>query len=153
LSDDFKALTDELLEADERPVTCEERLKACEVQLMLNTADKNQVRQHQLAYDQAVKDIQDLRIKIKTLENEIESLRHDGAHNIDAMKEYMDLIENLDFRVESKRLHFIVATNDHFYLRFDRHGQIKHAYAPEEYNNLIAKEWDSINTNVTDSTK
>lgn len=144
-TDSFKALTDELLEADERPVTCEERLKACEVQLMLNTADAQQVRQHQLAYDEALKDIQALRIKIKTLENEIDALRQAGGRNIDAMKEYMDLIENLDFRVESKRLHFIVATNDHFYLRFDRHGQIKHAYAPEEYNTIISQEWDSIN--------
>ncbi len=143
---EFNKLTNKLLETDERPVTCEERLKACEVQLMLNTADAQQVRQHQLAYEEAIKDIQALRIKIKTLENEIDNLRKEGAHNIDAMFEYMNLIENLDFRVESKRLHYIVATNDHFYLRFDRHGQIKHAYAPEEYNRIITKEWESINT-------
>jgi hypothetical protein len=138
-------LSNGINEVDDRPVTCEERLKACEVQLMLNRADGQQVKQHQLAYDEACKDIKDLHIKIKTLENEIDVLRHTGARNIDTMREFMDLIENLDFRVESKRLHVLVATNDHFYLRFDRHGQIKHAYAPEEYNNVLKQEWDSIN--------
>jgi Xaa-Pro aminopeptidase len=136
---------DELNEVDERPVTCEEKLKAAEVQLMLNRADGQQVRQHQLAYNEAVKDIQELRVKIKTLENEITSLRQAGAHNTNAMKEYMELIENLDFKVESARLRYIIQFNEHFYLRFDRNGQMKHAYAPEEYNALIKQEWDSIN--------
>jgi hypothetical protein len=113
---------------------------------MLNRADGQQVRQHQLAYNEACKDITELRTKIKALENEITSLRQAGAHNTDAMKEYMELIENLDFRVDSAKLRFIIQFNDHFYLRFDRYGQLKHAYAPEEYNALITKEWDSINT-------
>ena len=64
-------MVDELKEADERPVTCEERLRACEVQLMLNTKSGEQVRQHQLAYEQACKDIDALQIRIKGLENEI----------------------------------------------------------------------------------
>ena len=127
------------------PVTCEERLRACEVQLMLNTKSGEQVHQHQLAYDEACKDIEALHIRIKTLENEIDALRQTGARNVNAMAEYLDLIENLDFRVESARLKYLVMVTDHFYLRFDRNGQIKKAYAPEEYNNVIKKEWESIN--------
>jgi hypothetical protein len=134
-----------LAQTDERPITCEERLRACEVQLMLNKADGEKVRQFQLAYDETCKDIDRLQLKIKTLENEIAALRQAGARNINAMSEYLDLIENLDFRVESQRLSYLVRVTDHFYLRFDRNGQIKHAYAPEEYNAVIVKEWESIN--------
>jgi len=58
----------------------------------------------------------------------------------------MDLIENLDFKVESGRLRYIIQMNEHFYLRFDRHGGLKHAYSPDEYDKLIKSEWDTINS-------
>jgi len=134
-----------LSSVDERPVTCEERLKAAEVQLMLNRTNADQVKQHQLAYDQAVQDIKVLKARIQALENEIDAVRRASQHNINAMAEYLSLIEHLDFKVESKRLKYIIAVNDHFYLRFDKNGQIIHAYAPEEYNAVIKREWDELN--------
>jgi hypothetical protein len=126
-----------LNEVDDRPVTCEERLKASEVMLELNRADAEKVRQFQLAYDQAVQDI-------KILRNEVEALHKAGARNIDAMREFMELIENLDFKVPSARIRFLT-DYEHFYLRFDRNGEIKHAYSPEEYNAVIKREWDEVN--------
>lgn len=104
-----------------------------------------QVRQHQLAYEEVLKHMDALKIKIKTLENEIDALRQSGARNVNAMAEYLDLIENLDFKVESARLKYLVMVTDHFYLRFDRNGQIKKAYSLDEYNAVIKKEWDNIN--------
>jgi exonuclease VII large subunit len=124
---------------------CEERLKACEVMLMLNQTNTDQVKQHKLAYDEALKDIQQLRARIKALENEIANIRQDGAHNVHAMEEYLQLTETLDFKVESKRLYSLVMNFTHFYLRFDRNGQIAKALSPEEYNSVIKGEWDNIN--------
>jgi len=113
---------------------------------MLNKADGQQVRQHQLAYNEALKDITALKARIKSLENEVSALRQTGARNTNAMVEYMDLIESLDFKVESARLRYIIQLNDHFYLRFDRHGRLKHAYSPDEYDKVIKSEWDTINS-------
>lgn len=118
-----------LAQTDQRPLTCEEKLKAAEAAI--------------LNLQKVLENLKDPANKIRALENEVKSLRRLAGRNIDAMSEYLDLIETLDFKVQMSRLMFMT-DNEFVYLRFDRNGQIKHAWTPQEYNRVIAEEWSNL---------
>lgn len=125
--------------------TCEEKLRACEVQLMLNRNNEQQTTNNRLIREQAEKDLKVAQARIKALENEVRVLREQDARANHVMEEVYSLTEQLDFKVETKRLKYIVLNNDICYLRFDRNGDIVKAFAPEEYERAQAQEWEEIN--------
>jgi hypothetical protein len=112
--------------------------------LMLNKTNSEQVQQHYDAYQKACEDTKVLRARIQTLENEVAVLRRECARKVNAMEDYLSLTETLDFKVPTARLRFLMDF-EFIYLRFDRNGEIKHAYSPEKYNDVIKGEWEEIN--------
>jgi hypothetical protein len=124
--------------------TLEEQIARLKVLLMTHYTDHAQVTQHQLAYEECLKDIARLNGLIKGLENEVAHLRKNKEKNRDAYEDFLELTQTLDFRVPCANVRFIVNEFEFMMLRFDRDGKLTKAFSPPEYQEAIKKEWSNV---------